>query len=90
MFTKEKYLNIVENVETIKEIGRVTEIKGLIIESDGPEASIGDLCYIYKKNEDVPIWSEVVGFKEGKILLDDVDLAKVSDALLNIENKLKG
>ena len=69
MFTKEKYLSIVEDIETIKEIGRVTEIKGLIIESDGPEASIGDLCYIYKKNEDVPIWSEVVGFKEGKILL---------------------
>lgn len=69
MFSKEKFIDIVENVETIKPIGRVTEIKGLIIESDGPEGSIGDLCYIYKKNEEKPIWSEVVGFKDGRILL---------------------
>ena len=69
MFNKEKFLDIVENTQTIKEIGKVTEIKGLIIESDGPEASIGDLCHIYKKNEDKPIWAEVVGFKDGKILL---------------------
>jgi len=69
MFNKSKFSEVIQSVETIKEIGRVTEIKGLIIESDGPEASIGDLCYIYKKNEDKPIWAEVVGFKDGKILL---------------------
>ena len=68
-FNKEKFLDAVNEVQTIKEIGRVVEITGLIIESDGPQSSIGDLCYIYKKNTEKPIWAEVVGFKEGKILL---------------------
>ena len=50
-FNKEKFLNVINNISTIKEIGRVIEIKGLIIEADGPESCIGDLCYIYKKWE---------------------------------------
>lgn len=69
MFNKENFLNILDEVHTIKEIGRVTEIKGLIIESDGPQSSIGDLCYIYKKSNEEPVWAEVVGFREGRILL---------------------
>lgn len=69
IFNKERFLNSIKDVKTIKEIGKVTEIKGLIIETDGPESSIGDLCYIYKKNDDTPIWAEVVGFKENRILL---------------------
>ena len=68
-FNKEKYLNIIEQTKSIREIGKITEIIGLIIEADGPDASIGDLCYIYNKFNDSPIWAEVVGFKENKILL---------------------
>ncbi|MBQ3311538.1 flagellar protein export ATPase FliI [bacterium] len=68
-FNKEKFLSVIQNTSTIKEIGRVTEIKGLIIEADGPESCIGDLCYIYKKPNEPPLWAEVVGFKEGKVLL---------------------
>lgn len=68
-FNKDKFLGSIDDVKTIKEIGKVTEITGLIIETDGPESSIGDLCYIYKKNSENPIWAEVVGFKENKILL---------------------
>ena len=40
-------LDIIKKAETIKEIGKITEIIGLTIESDGPKSSIGDLCYIY-------------------------------------------
>lgn len=69
MFNKEKYTKIIEKTPTIKEIGKVTEIIGLIIEADGPQASIGDLCYIYNHHNEEPVWAEVVGFKEGKILL---------------------
>lgn len=69
MFNKDKYSEIVKNTNTIKEIGKVTEIIGLIIEADGPQSSIGDLCYIYNKLNDEPVWAEVVGFRQGKILL---------------------
>ena len=66
---KNKYLEIIQRTRTIKEIGKITEIIGLTIESDGPKSSIGDLCYIYNDYGDQPTMAEVVGFKKDKILL---------------------
>lgn len=68
-WNKDKYLNIIKNTETIKQIGKITEIIGLTIESDGPKSSIGDLCYIHNDYSDTPTMAEVVGFKKDKILL---------------------
>ena len=51
-WNKNKYLDIIKNTQTIKEIGKITEIIGLTIESDGPRSSIGDLCYIYNDYND--------------------------------------
>lgn len=64
-----KYKDIINTVNPINEVGKVSEIVGLIIESDGPNASIGDLCHIYNRPDEKPVWAEVVGFKTGKILL---------------------
>jgi len=66
---KNKCLEIINNTNPIKEIGKVTEIIGLIIEADGPKSSIGDLCYIYNNQSEPPVFAEVVGFKANKILL---------------------
>ena len=68
-WNKNKYLDIIKETQTIKEIGKITEIIGLTIESDGPKSSIGDLCYIYNNYNDTPTMAEVVGFKRDKILL---------------------
>ena len=68
-WNKEKYLDIINKTDTIKQIGKITEIIGLTIESDGPKSSIGDLCYIYNDYNDTPIMAEVVGFKKDRILL---------------------
>ena len=68
-WNKNKYLDIINKTETIKEIGKITEIIGLTIESDGPQSSIGDLCYIYNNFGDKPTMAEVVGFRQDKILL---------------------
>ncbi len=68
-WNKDKYLNIIKKTNSIKEIGKITEIIGLTIESDGPKSSIGDLCYIYNDFGDKPIMAEVVGFRKDKILL---------------------
>lgn len=68
-WNKNKYLDIINKTETIKEIGKITEIIGLTIESDGPKSSIGDLCYIYNNFGDEPVMAEVVGFRKDKNLL---------------------
>lgn len=68
-WNKDKYLDIIKKTETIKQIGKITEIIGLTIEADGPKSSIGDLCYIYNDYNDTPTMAEVVGFKKDRILL---------------------
>lgn len=68
-WNKDKYLDIIKKTNTIKEVGKISEIIGLTIESDGPKSSIGDLCYIYNDYNSTPIPAEVVGFRQDKILL---------------------
>ncbi|KPU28219.1 ATP synthase [Caloranaerobacter sp. TR13] len=64
-----KYVDAVKNIKLIKYFGKVTKVIGLTIESNGPQASIGELCYIYPFSSKVAIPAEVVGFKEDKLLL---------------------
>lgn len=69
MSSLSEYSQIIKQTNTIREIGKVTEIIGLIIEADGPQSSIGDLCYIYNRLDEDPVWAEVVGFRQEKILI---------------------
>lgn len=64
-----KYISAVKDKRFMKYTGKITKVAGLTIESNGPMASIGELCYIYPYMSNKPILSEVVGFKEEKILL---------------------
>ena len=43
-----------------REVGRIEEVIGLVIESRGPKARIGDLCHIYS-DQAQPLPAEVVG-----------------------------
>lgn len=53
-----------------KKQGKVVNVVGLTIESAGPDAKLGDICYIFtEKNGTNKIMAEVTGFKEGKTLL---------------------
>ncbi len=63
-----KYKDITNNIK-FKKYGRVTQIVGLTIESEGPDVSIGSLCYIRKDENSTPVKAEVVGFKNKNILL---------------------
>ncbi len=81
-----KYKNTVNNANTFREIGQVTHIIGLVIEADGPPSSIGDLCYIYSKLDEPPVFAEVVGFKEDKVLLmplGDMEGLKPGSTVIN-------
>ena len=53
-----------------KRLGKVVNVVGLTIESNGPDAKLDDLCrIIVDKDEDKYVMAEVVGFKDGKTLL---------------------
>jgi flagellum-specific ATP synthase len=64
-----KYINAVEDKRFMKYTGNITKVTGLTIESNGPMATIGELCHIYPDGRGEPVLSEVVGFKDDKILL---------------------
>ncbi len=49
--------------------GKVSQVVGLLVEGDGPAASIGDMCEIFPENGDHPIKAEVVGFRNKALLL---------------------
>lgn len=60
----------IPSLDSYKYFGRVTQVMGLMIESRGPESSIGDVCYIYVgRNQNKKIQAEVVGFREEFIVL---------------------
>ena len=63
----DKFIHTVKNLPAGEKVGKVLRIIGLVIEADGPEASIGDLCYIFNSMNEKPVFAEVVGFQEKKI-----------------------
>jgi flagellum-specific ATP synthase len=68
-FYSEKYLDVINNVEPLKISGKITQIVGLVIESQGPSVNLGDLCYISPRNGGEIIPAEVVGFRQNRVLL---------------------
>src|SRR3954454_17229720 len=62
----------IPRIKTYKKFGRVARVVGLMIESQGPESSIGDVCHIHlnkAKKDDSIIMAEVVGFREEIVIL---------------------
>ncbi|MBS0623787.1 MAG: FliI/YscN family ATPase [Verrucomicrobia bacterium] len=69
-----KELNRLQDWGGLKPSGRVTHVIGLLIESLGPDVSVGEICLVYGKQERATL-CQVVGFKDHKVLLmpfDDV------------------
>lgn len=67
-----EYLKAVANVETMRWSGRVREVAGLLVASDGPAAGAGDFCEIQTGGGKV-VRAQVVGFRDGRILMMPLD-----------------
>jgi len=67
----EEYLAMRSNLRqasTIRRAGRVAQSIGIVIESDGPPAHVGELCEVQVADGE-SIFAEVVGFRERRLLL---------------------
>ncbi|MCR8642192.1 flagellar protein export ATPase FliI [Paenibacillus sp. N1-5-1-14] len=64
-----KYTEALNNIDTVRVNGKVTQVIGLTVESEGPVVSIGEVCYIYPLKSKEPLKAEVVGFKSNKVIL---------------------
>lgn len=63
-----KYKEAIHELTPISYLGKISQIVGLTIESIGPQVSLGEICKI-KGNDGQEINSEVVGFKNSRVLL---------------------
>ncbi|MHB0912668.1 MAG: flagellar protein export ATPase FliI [Armatimonadota bacterium] len=65
----EKYGRVIYRLNTMKLNGRVSQVVGVIVESKGPAAHLGEVCEIRYKRGCPPVLAEVVGFREDAVLL---------------------
>ena len=59
----------VRHMPSVQRVGAVTGVAGLIIESEGPNVGLGDLCLVRSPRTDFSLKAEVVGFREHRVLL---------------------
>ena len=62
------YRKKVLQVDPIVQRGEIQNIIGVLIESRGPSAALGDLCYISPENSNQRGKAEVVGFRNNRVL----------------------
>ncbi len=59
----------VRHADLVRVHGRVVGAVGLLIESQGPPAKLGEICLIERGRHAAPLPVEVVGFRNGRTLL---------------------
>jgi flagellum-specific ATP synthase len=59
----------IRQLPPVQRVGAVTGVAGLIIESDGPNVGLGELCLVRSPRFDFQVRAEVVGFREHRMLL---------------------
>ena len=64
-----KYLDAVQRADPIKYTGRVVRVQGLLVESRGPQAVVGELCQILIPRLDKVAWAEVAGLRGDTVQL---------------------
>ncbi|MEB3222979.1 MAG: flagellar protein export ATPase FliI [Candidatus Sericytochromatia bacterium] len=57
------------HMDAIRVEGRVAQIVGLVVESDGPAARMGEVCLIAADSNTPSVAAEVVGFRGDRLLL---------------------
>jgi flagellum-specific ATP synthase len=68
-FSAERYIDALRAADLVRQYGRVRQVIGVVIESMGPNMSIGETCEILYKRTADPVLAEVVGFRDNKVLI---------------------
>lgn len=64
-----KYREILKSSDFIEYSGKISKVVGLTIESEGPEANIGEICLLKAARTGRYVNAEVMGFRENRVLL---------------------
>ena len=75
------YHEALERISPLRWTGQVTDVVGLLVESRGPSAAIGDFCEI-ATHGGRSIRTQVIGFRNGRVLsmpLEEIDGLQAGD-----------
>ncbi len=76
------YITALDGIPCFRWTGQVTEVAGLLIESRGPSAAIGDFCEVAANGR--RIRTQVIGFRNGRVLsmpLEEIDGLQLGDVV---------
>jgi flagellum-specific ATP synthase len=68
-FSATRYLDDLHAADLLRTNGKVRQVIGTVIESNGPPMSIGETAQIVFRRSDEPVLAEAVGFRDSKVLL---------------------
>ena len=71
-------------IDTCRWTGTITELVGLLVESNGPAVGVGDFCEIITQAGRL-IRTQVIGFRDGRVLsmpLEETDGLHLGDAIM--------
>jgi FliI/YscN family ATPase len=66
-FSLDRYLDRARRADPLPLSGRVVRTVGLLVESRGPRARVGELCQLMRRGADPALTLEVVGFRDGLV-----------------------
>src|SRR5580704_17326583 len=79
-----RYTTLLGRLQPVRMEGEIVELVGLIVESRGPAAAMGDFCEIRTRAGRI-IRTQVVGFREGRVLsmpLEETDGLSLGDRIV--------
>jgi flagellum-specific ATP synthase len=62
-------LRAMQDASLVRHTGRIVQCCGLLLEAQGPHAAMGEVCDIHPGSSGVSVAAEVVGLREGRVLL---------------------
>ncbi|HTJ26102.1 MAG TPA: flagellar protein export ATPase FliI [Candidatus Limnocylindria bacterium] len=68
-FAADRYLEELHGIDLVRTNGKVRQVIGTVIESNGPPMAIGETATIRYRRTAEPVLAEAVGFRDAKVLL---------------------
>jgi len=65
----DRYRDLLARKSLSENYGRLVSYNGLVIEAEGPDLKVGELCEIRVGGSGQPVTAEAVGFRDGRLLL---------------------
>ena len=88
----EKYIESAQRTDPIKCVGKISKVQGLLIESHGPQAIIGEVCRIIAPKGRGQIRAEVVGLRDETVQLmafEETDGIEIGDRVIALGTRLE-